>query len=153
MRSPSSRKLTNVRFTRPFRARYAGVWLAVSLLFLVASAVFSYLLFVSNWDGLVAADPHLAAARAASEHRFVTLLAVETALLAGGLVALAVFTTHRIAGPLVGLRNTCEAIRGGDFSRRIQFRRRNPELDALADSFNGMMDVVEERVRGGERSA
>lgn len=150
-RPRSTRRLASVRHTRPFLFRYTALWVLLSLALIVFAGVTSYLLFAGNWDSLIAANPSLADDYAAMRSRFLLGLGVETALLIGAVVALAVMTTHRIAGPLVGLEKTCEDVAAGDLSKRFSFRRQNDELDDLADAFNDMLDSLEERVNAAEK--
>jgi|CXWL01.1.fsa_nt_gi methyl-accepting chemotaxis protein len=149
----STRRLSSVRYTRPFLFRYAGLWVLLSVCLIGFAGVTSYLLFTADWEALVARSPELAAQFAVSRTRFLTILGVETLLLLGAVVALAVSTTHRIAGPLVGLQIACRDVANGQLDRRIAFRQHNDELDELADTFNEMMTKVEARVHATEGSA
>ncbi len=59
--------------------------------------------------------------------------------------ALAIFTTTRVAGPLVLLRRAFEDVKGGDMDRRLQFRRADKHLRELETAFNEMMMALRER--------
>ena len=58
---------------------------------------------------------------------------------------LAIFTTNRVAGPLVLLRRAFEDVKGGDMDRRLQFRRADKHLRALETAFNEMIVALRER--------
>ncbi len=50
-----------------------------------------------------------------------------------------IFISHRIAEPLVRLKQCMEKVGQGDFSTRLQFRKRDA-IDDVADSFNEMVE-------------
>lgn len=136
MSATPQRKLSSVRHTRPFLLRYSALWFLIGGLAVLVAATSSYLLLLER-------DPH--AARSA-----VFALVSEAVVSLVALGVLAVFTTHRVASPLVGLRLTCDAVRNGDLSRRFRLRRHNTELDDLEEAFNAMLDAVEARVKAAE---
>ena len=59
--------------------------------------------------------------------------------------ALAIFTTNRVAGPLVYLRRAFEDVKRGDMDRRLRFRRSDKHLRELETAFNEMMVALGER--------
>ena len=58
---------------------------------------------------------------------------------------LAIFTTTRVAGPLVQLRRAFEDVKRGDMDRRLRFRRVDKHLQELETAFNEMMVALRER--------
>ena len=58
---------------------------------------------------------------------------------------LAIFTTTRVAGPLVQLRRAFEDVKRGDMDRRLRFRRVDKHLQELEMAFNEMMVALLER--------
>ena len=66
-------------------------------------------------------------------------------VLALAVTGLAIFTTNRVAGPLVLLRRAFEDVKGGDMDRRLKFRRADKHLRALETAFNEMMVALRER--------
>ena len=69
------------------------------------------------------------------------------------MVALAVFTTNRVAGPMVGLRRAFEDVKRGDMDRRLRFRQNDGHLRVLEAAFDEMMVALRERAdprRGSE---
>jgi len=60
-------------------------------------------------------------------------------------VGLAIFTTNRVAGPMVGLRRAFEDVKRGDMDRRLQFRQDDQHLQELETAFNEMMVALAER--------
>jgi HAMP domain-containing protein len=151
-RSRNTRRLSSVRFTRPFLWKYTGMWILLSVALIAFGAVTSYLLQRYQWDLVAAANPALRPELAAAQSRFLLGLVVQSALLLAAVGALAVMTTHRLAGPIIGIRLACEDVAKGRLDRRVAFRSHNQELDDLADAFNGMMEAVEKRVRAAEGS-
>ena len=72
-------------------------------------------------------------------------LATRVPLIALAAVGLAVFTTARVAGPLVRLSRAFDDVKGGDMDRRIGFRRNDKHLREVERCFNEMMEVLSER--------
>lgn len=68
-------------------------------------------------------------------------------LIAFAAVALAIFTTNRLAGPMICLRRAFEAVRGGNLDYRLRFRRNDKHLREIETAFNEMMEVLNERAR------
>jgi nitrogen fixation/metabolism regulation signal transduction histidine kinase len=131
---------SGVRLTLPYVLRVSGMWLLVSALILL---VFS----VTCYTALFLRIP------AESRGPFVVLLVVQTVFVLLALVALAVFSTHRIAGPLIALRRACEEVKAGNFDRPLRFRRSDPHLGELADSFNEMVAAIRQRLAAGSESS
>ena len=129
---------TGVRYTLPYVLRFSGIWLAVSGLILLVFALSSYLVAFNRLE-----EPY--------RGRIALVLMVQTALVLAALVALAVFTTHRLAGPLIGLRRAMEDVKAGDMSRTLRFRRTDPHLGEIENAFNEMMEAL--RQRSGEGGA
>lgn len=131
---------SGVRLTLPYVLRVSGMWLLVSALILLVFSVTCYIaLFL----------------RVPAESRgpLVILLVVQTVFVLLALVALAIFSTHRIAGPLIGLRRACEEVTAGNFETPLRFRRSDPHLGELADSFNAMVASIRQRLAAGSESA
>jgi len=70
------------------------------------------------------------------------LLGSITAVVA--VVAIALFRTHRTAGPLFNLRKTMEIVTQEDRSLHVQFRKGDHFQD-LSEAFNRMVDRLDER--------
>ena len=67
-------------------------------------------------------------------------------------IGLAIFTTTRVAGPMVHLRRVCEDIKGGDMDRRVSFRQSDDHLRGLETAFNEMVVALSERQHSVELS-
>ena len=72
-------------------------------------------------------------------------LLTRTPLIALAVTGLAIFTTNRLAGPLVMLRWAFEDVKRGDMDRRLQFRRTDKHLRELETAFNEMMVALCDR--------
>lgn len=124
---------TGVRFTLPYVLRFSGLWLLVCVLTLVVFAVTSYLgLFNSLGE--------------AGRSRLLLVLCVQTLCVVLGMVGLAVFTTHRLAGPLIGLLRAFQDVKAGNLDRQLRFRESDRHLADLERAFNEMMASIRERV-------
>ena len=122
---------TGLRHTLPFVVRFAGLWLVVSVGAVLVAGVSSYLLFADRVQG----DP--------SGLRNAVL--TQTVLSVLALVLLAVFTTHRLAGPWVAVKRALLAVRDGDLDARLRFRAVDPRLQEVQSAFDEMLVAVRER--------
>ena len=123
-----------VRFTLPYVLRFAGVWIVVTTLVVVVFGVTSYLVMFDQLGE--EARRHL-----------VTVLSIQTVLVVTAVLLLAVFSTHRLAGPLIGIRRALEDVKAGDLERELRFRRTDPHLEEIENAFNAMMASLRERVK------
>lgn len=78
-------------------------------------------------------------------------VAILIVLVAGVMFVSSVKISHRIAGPTTGIRNTLQAVRGGDRSRRVTLRK-GDFLLPLANELNEFLDWVEASGTGPEQS-
>ncbi len=58
-------------------------------------------------------------------------------------IATSIVLTHRIFGPLVSIRRLIRALAAGDYSARIQIRKKD-DLHALADDLNALATSLEQ---------
>ena len=72
-------------------------------------------------------------------------LATRVPVLALAAIALAIFTTNRVAGPLILLIRAFEAVKEGDLEHRIEFRHRERHLKNLEEAFNEMIVAIRDR--------
>jgi len=100
---------SGVRFTLPYVLRVSGLWLAVSMLIFLVFSVACYLLLLDRPTG-------------PAQSNLMLLLALQTVGVLAALVALAVFTTHRIAGPLIGIRRALDDVKDGKMDRVLRLR-------------------------------
>ncbi|HBL29870.1 MAG TPA: hypothetical protein DD490_23785 [Acidobacteria bacterium] len=123
---------TGVRHTLRYVPRFTGLWLLVCVATLVVFALASYL-------GL--------ADRVGDEgrSRLLLVLTIQTVCVIVGMGALAVFTTHRLAGPIVALLRACGEVKEGRYDRPLRFRQNDRHLTDLETAFNEMVDAVRRR--------
>jgi HAMP domain-containing protein len=72
-------------------------------------------------------------------------LATRVPILAVAAIGLAVFTTNRVAGPLVLMKRAFQAVKQGDMEHRLKFRQSDRHLRDLEVTFNEMMVAIKER--------
>lgn len=125
-----------VKLTYPYVLRYMGLWLVVTTLAILVFTVTSYFLLADRLAGT-------------ELRRFATVLFAQMVVVILALVALALFTTHRLAGPFIALKRAFEDVKDGDLSRRLQFRRADPHLVEVATAFNEMMESLEAKGKKG----
>ena len=61
-------------------------------------------------------------------------------------VVLAIFTTNRVAGPLINLRRTFEDVKDGNLDRRLKFRSNERHLHEVETAFNEMMEALRDGI-------
>lgn len=127
---------TGVRWTLRYVPRFAGLWLLVCVLTLLVFAVTSYL---GLFDRL----------GEAGRSRLLLVLTLQTVFVIVGMVALAIFTTHRLAGPIIGLLRAFEDVKAGDLNRQLRFRQSDRHLADLEKAFNEMVASLRVRVESG----
>ncbi|MFP5287282.1 MAG: hypothetical protein ACLGI9_16200 [Thermoanaerobaculia bacterium] len=126
---------TGIRFTLPYVLRFSGVWILVTTVVVIVFAVTSYLVMFDRLSESARQD-------------LILVLSIQTALAVLAVVLLAVFSTHRLAGPLVGIRRAMEDVKAGDLNRQLRFRRSDPHLEEIENAFNEMMEAIRARTGG-----
>lgn len=127
---------SGVRFTLPYVLRFSGVWILVTSLVVIVFAVTSYLVMFDRLSEGARQD-------------LILVLTIQTVLAILAVILLAVFSTHRLAGPLVGIRRAMEDVKAGDLNRQLRFRRSDPHLEEIEAAFNEMMESIRGRIGGG----
>jgi nitrogen fixation/metabolism regulation signal transduction histidine kinase len=127
---------SGVRFTLPYFLRFSGMWVLVTSLVAVVFGVTSYLAMFDRLDE-------------GARQRLLLVLSIQTALVILAVILLAVFSTHRLAGPLIGLKRAMEDVKAGNLDRQLRFRRSDPHLDEIANTFNEMVVALRERAKNG----
>lgn len=127
---------SGVRLTLPYVLRFSGLWLLVTGTAIVLLGVACYAVAAQAGDGLgVEPRQHLA-----------LILTVQTVALLLAAVALAVFTTHRIAGPFIALKRAIEEVRDGTLDSPLRLRTSDAHLKELEASFNEMAETLRGRL-------
>jgi|SRR6185295_15383416 len=126
---------TGVRATLPYVLPFSGLWLIVTIVAMVVFGVTCYM--------VAAASPLL---DDAARNRLALVLVAQTVFLIAAVFALAVFTTHRLAGPYVALIRAFEAVKNGDLQRPLRFRSTDIHLRDVEISFDEMMAAIREKL-------
>ena len=124
-----------VKLTYPYVLRYMGLWLVVTTLAILVFTVTSYFLLADRFAG-------------AELRRFAVILFAQMVCVILALVALALFTTHRLAGPFIALKRAFDDVKAGDLKRRLRIRRADGHLLAVEEAFNEMMESLEAKEKG-----
>jgi methyl-accepting chemotaxis protein len=129
------RSLRNMSQTKKFHWAYLGQMIGatlsvVALLYVLAVAV------INTTDQ--------AQLNFSKEVLFGALFAL-TLMLVCLVVFMGVLTAHRIAGPHINMRKTCQRIIEGDHDARIHFRSAD-KLDDVQAVFNKMLDKLQNRI-------
>ena len=121
---------SGVRYTLPYLGRFAGLWVLVTLTAVAVAAASSYLVF---------------AERSADEASVGGALLLQTVLIALAVIALGIFTTHRLAGPWIAVRRALDRVRSGDLETELRIRSNDAHLREVERSFNEMIAALRER--------
>ena len=127
---------TGIRFTLPYVLRFSGMWILLTVVVVIVFAITSYLVMFDRLSADARGD-------------LILVLAVQTTLAVLAVVLLAVFSTHRLAGPLIGIRRAMEDVKAGDLNRQLRFRTSDPHLEEIEVAFNEMMASIRARTGGG----
>jgi methyl-accepting chemotaxis protein len=125
-----------------FQVRFAALFTLAVLVFSAVFPAFVYFVFSSmEQHAYFSKSPR--ALQALNEARydltiFFGLTAIVTAVMA---FILALFHSHRIAGPLYKLRMSMVALQQGVLDKHIRFRTKD-NFPELAEGFNAMADAV-----------
>lgn len=126
---------SGVKFTLPYVLRYSALWLVVTVAAVVLFGITSYLVAADRLGG--DALRHMA-----------LILIVQTVFLIAAVIALAVFTTHRLAGPYIALKRALEEVKQGELGRPLRLRTADIHLKEIEGSFNDMTAALRERLHG-----
>lgn len=66
--------------------------------------------------------------------------------------AVALYFSNRIAGPIYNLKRTLNAIKSGDLTQRIKFRK-SDQFRYIADEFNSTADTIREKIQTDREEA
>lgn len=124
---------TGVRFTLRYVPRFTGLWLLVCILTLVVFALTSYLGLYNSLGEV-------------GRSRLLLVLTLQTLCVALGMVVLAIFTTHRLAGPFIALLRAFEEVKAGNYERPLRFRQTDSHMADLETSFNEMAATIRQRI-------
>ncbi|MBF0386765.1 MAG: hypothetical protein HQL20_02785 [Candidatus Omnitrophica bacterium] len=76
-------------------------------------------------------------------------IVIVTLLVGAATVAVTLFMSHKIAGPLYRFKETLKELVAGNFTSQVRLRK-GDELSAFSDEFNQMIAVIGEKVRALE---
>jgi nitrogen fixation/metabolism regulation signal transduction histidine kinase len=132
---------SGVRLTLPYVLRFSGLWLVVTILAVLVFALTSYLELADRLSE-------------AGRNRLLLVLSLQTVFVLLAVFALAIFTTHRLAGPLIAIRRALDDVRDGKLDRDLRFRRTDPQFTEVENAFNEMLvSLRQQAARGGEPPA
>lgn len=125
-----------------FQLKFAFLFTATVIAFSLIFPVFVYTMF-DNMETHSFFQKNAAAMQALREARYdVTIFFIVMVILAIAVAfGLALFHSHRIAGPLYKLRMAMIGMQQGVLDHHIQFRTKD-NFPELADGFNAMTDAI-----------
>ncbi len=125
-----------------FQFRFAFLFTLAVLVFSSIFPIFVYSMF-KNMEGYTyfAANPNAQQALKEARYDLMIFLLLSFLVTAISAFILAIFHSHRIAGPLYKLRMSMVAMQQGILDRHIFFRTQD-NFPELADGFNSMTDAI-----------
>jgi methyl-accepting chemotaxis protein len=132
-----------VRYTLPYVLPFSGLWLVVTIVAIVVFAVTCWL--------AASASPLV---DDAARTRLALVLAAQTLFLIAAVFGLAVFTTHRLAGPYIAILRAFEAVKNGNLDHPLRFRRSDIHLRDVEIGFDEMLAALRQRLeqQGGAQA-
>jgi HAMP domain-containing protein len=131
--SKSGVRGSGVKYTLPYMGRFAGLWLAVSVGAVVVASSSTFLAMTGPEGGDI------------SGHQLL-VLGGQTLFLVAALFGLAIFTTHRLAGPWIAVLRAFQDVRRGNLDRRLRIRGSDLHLKEVEAEFNAMMEALRSRL-------
>ena len=122
---------SGIKHTFPFIGKFAGTWLLVSMAAVLVAGVTTFLVLGHRGEGVTSGAT--------------IILVGETLFLLVALFALAVFTTHRLAGPWIAVHHALRDVKEGDLDRELRIRNVDEHLRPVEQEFNAMMKALRER--------
>ena len=129
------RRGSGVKHTIPYLGRFSGLWLLVTSASVFVASVSTYLIFVDRG--------------VESSGGFVGMLVFQTVFVILALGGLAVFTTHRLAGPWIAVQRALEDVKNGDMDRTLKIRQADDHLRRVENEFNSMMQTLRDKTQSG----
>ena len=126
---------TGLRHTLPYVIRFAGLWLVVTTAAIVVASISSYWLFAERVGD-------------AGEAQLRKVIIIQATLSILAVLALALFTTHRLAGPWIAVRRALDRVRDGDLDSGLRLRATDPRIKEVELAFAQMLDSLRQRHRG-----
>ena len=123
---------SGLRHTLPYVVRFAGLWLVVTIAAIVVASVSSYMVFAER--GSEAEAAHLR-----------TVVTIQAALSILAVIALALFTTHRLAGPWIAVRRALDRVTAGDLDSGLRLRATDPRIKEVEVAFAEMLASLRRR--------
>jgi methyl-accepting chemotaxis protein len=146
----SQRKVSNVKLTERFRNRYLLLWVLVSVAHVAMVDILLFELFKERVAAMAVSEGLPGAAVMLPQALFITVLSIHGILLSLALLCLGIMTVHRVAGPYIAVKRTCNAIAAGNIFEQLKFRDYDG-LDDVAESFNEMTATLRQQTAGSQK--
>lgn len=141
------RRFSNFKVTEKYRFQFLGHWVLICLIFLALLDAAVFMLYQQMWQGSIPQGAAFAAEQANQYIKVGTTIILMSAIFASAILLLAVYTAHRIGGPLIALRRAMADVREGNLNRRLKFRKYD-KMNDVEDDFNAMLDALQARFEG-----
>ena len=142
-----NRKLSNVSMTHRHHFSYMGLWIVLAVVQAVTVCGLLILLMEEHWAGPAAQSRLYHEAYLANRTELIAGTCIGMAVFILAVVALAMFTAHRAAGPFIRLQHVFRALQDGDLEQKLKFREYD-HLEELEDGFDEMMESLKGRMTG-----
>ncbi|MCK5219109.1 HAMP domain-containing protein [bacterium] len=138
MKTPKKNQRRRLLIEPPFQMKMAFIGCIIAAVeVLIASVIIMFVAMTSIW---IPAGDHIVVF-----YKFVMVIALMLAGMTILNVYLALWLSHRIAGPVYRLKQSMQQAGSGDLSVLIKFREKD-ELQDLKNEFNNMISNIRDRV-------
>ena len=137
----AGRKISNVGQTRKFHYQYMGLWIFLTSVLIVVLNIVVYLLVEERWLGPTAISRDFHQQYVVFRNAILFALGVECCLFIIGIIGLAKFTAHRLAGPFIRLQHVFDSVAAGEIDHKLKFRGYD-HLEELESAFESMTKAI-----------
>lgn len=138
---PQRRNPWNFSYTARHHVRYLGPWVVACVGLTILLSTF-FALDLRDRVFLAPGTPDLSA-----YYTGLGTLTVLTLIAVAAFVVMGKACAHRLAGPQIAIKNTCEAVLAGNLNARLKFRDYD-RLEDVQDSFNAMLNALQAKAEG-----
>jgi len=121
-----------------------GLWIVLAICLVIVFNLCFHLFIQERWSRLTESDMAFDENYGFIRQSLLIAQGIEIVLFCVAIVALAVVTSHRIAGPYIRLKSAFTDVRDGNMGHFLKFRSYD-HLEKLETSFNEMMETVRAR--------
>jgi len=134
----------------------SGLIIKCGLLFAAGLILTGIIFYLSNYQPLGSSYQEGFAKLAQIKQELLTksiiIYCLLTTMTLAGVIFITLIYSHRVVGPLVGIKRVTKAIAAGDFSQRARLRQKDA-IKPLAEALNTLIDTYTAKVTQADQQA